>query len=270
MSIRDLLRSHVRQSPKQPSQNAVYCGNYRVLTRLQSGHKMFVDSRDVSLAPHLIMDGDWEAWIAAEVRQHLRPGMRVVEVGANVGFYSLLMAQAIWPTGKLVTFEANADLAELVQHNLGINGLGLQSGLSKVVASAVADTPGTRTFHRCKNYMGSSSLFDIDPVFGETSEKIDVPCTTLDIALADFGPVDFIKIDAESAEYWIFKGAAETINRSPSLKMVIEFQPQRQLYDLLKGHGFAISPILPGQKVVPRSFEEIERNGTCDVLVSRA
>jgi len=248
---------------------AVYCGNNLVLTRLRTGQKMYVDSRDRSLAPHLIMDGDWEPWIADVVRNHVKPGMSVVEVGANVGFYSLLIARAVSPTGKLRSFEANPHLATLVQQNLHINGHDPYSESVLVSAMAVADTEGPRKFYTFDAYKGGSSLLDVASVGADQRAEIEVPCTTLDIALADFGPIDFMKIDAEGAEIMILTGAAEVIRRSPNMRMVIEFQPKQELYDLLTGHGFKISPITIDKPLAPASFAEMARIGTCDALISR-
>ncbi len=231
---------------------------------------MYVDGRDRSLAPHLIMEGTWEPWIADVVQSHLKAGMKAVEVGANVGFYSLLMARAIAPGGRLVCFEANRELATLVRQNLHINGYGPQTGTARVVASAVADTPGTRKFYTFATYMGGSSLLEIAAVEGDERTEVEVPCTTLDLQLSDFGPVDFMKIDAEGAELMILQGATEVIGRSPNLTMVLEFHANRDLYDFLTACGLKVSPIRHDRPdLQPVSYEELAQLGLCDVLVTR-
>ncbi len=102
-----------------PARQAVYVGNNTALTRTVHGHKMLVDSRDISLTPHLLLDGDWEPWIAKVVRRHVRPGTVAVDVGSNCGFYSLLLAEGVGPTGRLFAFEGNPRMAELTRKNLG-------------------------------------------------------------------------------------------------------------------------------------------------------
>jgi hypothetical protein len=106
----DRLRALLGLVPR----NAVYCGNNRVLLRTAHGHRMYVDSRGLSVAPWLISDGVWEPWVARAILRMLGPGMRVVEVGANVGYFSVLMGHAIGPAGRLTTVEANPYLADIV------------------------------------------------------------------------------------------------------------------------------------------------------------
>jgi hypothetical protein len=75
----------------------IYLGDYTALTRTIYGHKMYVDTRDVSLAPHLLLDGYWEQWITNIFRELVKPGMTVVDVGANFGYYSVLAASLVRP-----------------------------------------------------------------------------------------------------------------------------------------------------------------------------
>lgn len=248
---------------------AVYCGDHRVLTMLNSGHKIYVDSRDLSLAPHIIMHGHWEPTTTQVVQRLVKAGMRVIDVGANVGYYSLLMAQAIGPQGKLVAFEANPVLAKLVQANLAINGFALGSGISQVISKAASNFTGSTKFTVFESYMGGSTVFENDPQPGDTAKRIDVACVTLDEQLKDFGPVDFIKIDAEGSEKFILEGARRIIKSSPNLKMIIEFQPEKPLYDLVSEHGFKVCPILPDSSAQEMSFSELQNFGTGDALLTR-
>ncbi len=80
---------------------AVYLGENLALTRVLDRFKMYVDARDISLAPHLLLDGYWELWNTKVFRQLLRPGMHVVDVGANVGYYTLLAAAGVGPRGRV-------------------------------------------------------------------------------------------------------------------------------------------------------------------------
>lgn len=251
------------------NRQAVYCGGNRVLTQLVDGHKIFVDSRDVSIAPHLILDGYWEDWISDVARAELRPGMKVVEVGANVGYYTLLISKAIGPSGRLISFEADPEMAKLVHANIAINGY---SDRAHCIEAAVCDQSQDQTFYRKRDFKGGSSLVDLQEVAKSQHDAIDiitVPGVTLDEALVAFGPVDFMKIDAEGAELRILQGAAEVLSRSRHIRMIIEFHPERPLYDFLDSQGFRLSPILPATPLAPKSFERLAEIGFCDVLAFR-
>ena len=92
----------------------MYLGNDTAITRTAYGHKLFVDTRDISLTLHLLLDGDWEHWIATVVRRTVKPGMVAVDIGSNCGFYSLLIADGVGSAGRLYAFEANPRMHDLI------------------------------------------------------------------------------------------------------------------------------------------------------------
>ena len=257
------LRSYLRK-PRM----AVYCGNGRVLFRTQRGQKMFADASDLSLTPHLILDGTWEQWVTKEMLRHVQRGMTVVEVGANVGYHTLYLAHAIGPKGRLLAFEANSSLAQITNDNLAINGFHERA---RCLAQAASDRAGPATFYIAKRELGGSTLIDQS---SEEYEKREVSATTLDAALQSYGAVDFLKIDAEGAELKVLRGASDVIARSPRLKMILECNPQHEgleLIDFLEGHGFRLHIIDHTRGVLalpPR--DRLSRMGAMDLLATRA
>ncbi len=73
-----------------PNRQSVYVGNNMVLTSTLCSQKLYVDTRDVSLSPHIIIDGYWESWVTRAIQRLVKPGMIVVEIGANIGYYTTL------------------------------------------------------------------------------------------------------------------------------------------------------------------------------------
>jgi SAM-dependent methyltransferase len=134
----------------------VYIGNNRALTKTIYGHKIIVDTRDLSLSPHILIDGYWESWITNVFLKLVKPGMNVVDIGCNVGFYSLLAAEKIGSSGNLICFEANPEMADLVFQNIQINGFG---GRSKIINKAVYSENIPLTFNINKKFLGGSSLW---------------------------------------------------------------------------------------------------------------
>ncbi len=92
------------------------------LCRVLGRYKMYVDLRDTGFAPHLMFEGYWEYWITDFMWRNVKPGQVAVDVGANHGYYTLLLADLVGPGGKVHAFEPNPRLAELLDRNIAVNG----------------------------------------------------------------------------------------------------------------------------------------------------
>ncbi len=207
---------------------ATYVGGGRVLLKTRNGFKMYVDGRDISIAPHLILDGVWEEWTEAALLTMIKPGMTIVEAGANVGYFTLVMAKAAGQTGGVHTFECDPDLATLARDNVEINGL---HRTARVVEKALGGKPARVTFYRTDRHRGGGSIVaGLEQIpHNPTDHRVplDVEMTTLDDYCAASSIVpDLIKLDAEGAEPAILRGAAKLLASSRALTIVMEFFPR--------------------------------------------
>ena len=100
----------------------LYFGDHTALVATRWGAKMLVDTRDAMVAPWLVLDGLWESHVTAWLQQTLRPGQVFVDVGANVGYFTLLGGSLVGPAGSVVAVEAHPRLAELLRRNVIMNG----------------------------------------------------------------------------------------------------------------------------------------------------
>ena len=189
------------------------------LVTLHDGHFLYVDPQDDSVSAHLIARGLWEFWVDQAVRGLVRPGDRIIEVGANVGYFTVLMASLIGSEGRITSFEANPMLADLVRRSLSLNGY-----LDRVMvrAEAASDTVGVLDFVTCRKSNGGGHILAGAGDFGADSIHVSAPCTTLDAAFPT-GAVDLIRIDAEGAEGLVFRGARDLIARSPEIRICMEW-----------------------------------------------
>lgn len=121
MALKGIISDAVSQAPNIKNKS-VYIGDGRVLTKNAYGQKMILPSFDISLTPHILMDGYWEKWITNVFIDHIKPGMTVLDVGSNVGYYSLLAASIVGKKGKVIAFEANKYLCDIIYSNFSING----------------------------------------------------------------------------------------------------------------------------------------------------
>jgi FkbM family methyltransferase len=199
-------------------------------------------------------------------RQAVHAGMTALDVGANVGAYSLLLGQWVGPNGSVHAFEpAPATFDGLVKH-VGLNALDhvvypVQAALGAVSSTASLLVSGTH---------GESRL--AAPA-ERGAATIDVSVTTIDeYCRAHRLMPAFIKIDVEGAELDVLRGARETIRRAgPSLALFVELHPsiwprigvgRKDIEAELSAQGLSVETLLPGSE--PWTLE-----GVCVRLVRR-
>jgi FkbM family methyltransferase len=257
---------------------SIYLGNNLALTKTIYGHKIYVDTRDMSLTPHILLDGCWEPWIVNVFRNTVEPNMNVIDIGANIGYYSLLAADAIGPNGKLVSFEANAEIADILYRNLAINGF---SDRSEVVSKAVYSRTDTLKFGIFERYQGGSSLY-ATPEHGEQLRDavkiVEVEAISLDEFCEPGSRIEFLKIDAEGAESRIFDGARRVITENRQLQILMEYAPAlieseggsvEEFYKKIASFGFRVFRIAYDSTLVESSFDDLAAVPHCDVLLRR-
>ncbi len=198
------------------------------LCRALGRFKFYVDTRDIGIAPHLMIDGYWELWITEFILRNLRPGQVALDLGANLGYYSILMADIVGAEGRVVAFEPNPNLHRLLRMNTEVNGfwhtldaravaIGDRCAAAVPFLAPIADPKNGRVIAD-----DSSALAGFD---GQRAERMTVPMQTLDEAIN--GPVHFAKIDVEGSEEAVWNGMQQLIARSPDIGIVLEFNPAR-------------------------------------------
>lgn len=261
---------------------ATYVGHDRVLLRTANGYKMWVDARDVSITPHLILDGVYEEHTDAVLRSLVKPGMRVLEIGANVGLFTLLMAHRTGTTGSVLSFECDPTLAQILRDNVEVNGF---SRIVTVDERAVSERPGTLRFYTAEKHRGGGTLVEglqqIPELRTTERREIDVEATTIDEVMKQHpSSFDFIKVDAEGAETAIFRGGSSLIaDRSRTLTIMVEFAPafmQRAGDDpsrhltMLQADGFRLHRIDERRKrIEPTSADALLGQAFNDVVLIR-
>jgi len=209
-------------------QPQTYLGDHTLLMQTIFGHMMYLDSRDISLTPHLLRQGCWEPDVTRFFLRIVKPGMRVVEVGANVGYYTLLACSLVGPTGRVTAFEANPAAVTLTRRSLLVNGF---RDRATIVEMAVTDAPGTVILHQLDQRQGDGSLFDFSDdqlrFAGDRVTKVEVPSTSLDAFFDRDEPIDLFRMDVEGAEPLVFDGMRRILERNPRIKIMLEFFPER-------------------------------------------
>jgi FkbM family methyltransferase len=270
--VKDFLPSLIGRT------DPVYVGDHTALTRTVYGHRLFVDTRDLSVAPSILLDGVWEPWISRVFVDVVKPGMHVVDIGANLGWYSILAAGRVGPKGRLSAFEANPVLCDLVFRSLVVNGF---ADRSAVVNKAVFSETTTLEFRTLKRLTGGGSLY-LQPSTADTLRDelitLQVPATRLDDYFAAGARVDVIKVDAEGAEPHILKGAQRVLRENRNLQLIIECEVSRfaqagwsieTFAGELDELGFAIFRIENSSRLTRIRLQELVNEPLCDLLLKR-
>jgi FkbM family methyltransferase len=215
-TIEDAIRSRTQ---------TVYLGDDTALCRILGCYKFFVSTKDIGFASHVMLDGFWEMWLTQFMVRHVRPEMHVVDIGANFGYYSLLMCDLVSQPGSCVSIEPNPAVAQCLEASLSINGFAQRSRVARCAAG-----DGSRTAVRLFVPYGepkNARIVDADAAIDAAlGEAIEVPFRTVDEICAGMPRVDFIKIDAEGAEPLIFRGMNATLARCRP-DMILEFNYRR-------------------------------------------
>ncbi len=146
--------------------------------------------------------------------------MSVLDVGAHIGYFSLLAGRHVGPTGRVWSFEPDPANRASLECNIKANGM---ADLVSVVPVAVTSTVGDSLLYRVAGDTGSSTVY---PQAEAGDEAIEVSTTSLDAWAASQGwpPVDLVKMDAEGAEGAVLAGMTELVKRNPKIVAILEFQ----------------------------------------------
>jgi FkbM family methyltransferase len=149
----------------------------------------------------------------------LEPGMIVFDVGANIGYYSLIFAERVGYEGEVHAFEPTPPLAERLRLNVDMNGF----TQVRVNQFAVADSVGAASLQLSCEDPEANSLFQQDAGAGHLS----VSTTTLDTyrAANRVKRVDLVKIDCEGAEIHVLRGASALLTDEYSPVVLLECNP---------------------------------------------
>ncbi|RYE30638.1 MAG: FkbM family methyltransferase [Hyphomicrobiales bacterium] len=201
---------------------AVYLGEHTVLSRVLGRYKMFLDTRDQGFGAHVMLDGYWEMWLTQFMARLIVPGMHVADVGANFGYYSLLMADLVGPAGRLLAVEPNPPVADTLKRTLNLNGFTSRSTVA--VAAAGSGEGEGRLMVPAGEPKNAALVNSATP--NHDGALVAVPIHSLDMLLHASPRVDFLKIDAEGAEEDIVLGLGQVIERWRP-QIVLEFNPGR-------------------------------------------
>jgi len=236
------------------------------------GEKRFVTT--------MVFYDDYEPQTREAVESLLAPGMTFIDLGAHIGYYTLIAARTVGTQGRVFAFEPNPRPRTSLEKNVAENGF---TARVRVVPCAIWDSQ--RRLHFCADptYSDAGHLVAGGDAIADSFE---VDAVSLDSFLEreDWPAVHLVKMDVEGAEFAAIKGMRSTIERNPGLRIIFEFNrdtlPEsasrpEDLFRLLQASGFkrfrilyrhADTIVLPGDM---KSLIDLARRANVNILASQ-
>ncbi|MFF3381008.1 FkbM family methyltransferase [Streptomyces sp. NPDC002680] len=205
------LNPHLREHPR------------RRVVETRDGARFAVDTQDL-IQRYVYLFGVWEPHMSAWLSRRLRPGDTFVDVGANVGVFSVLASQLVGDKGRVVSIEASQTFHDILLRQSALNDCRNIRSLN----AAVSDSHRTLTFILSSSQnMGANSIVPWD---GPTESTFDIEARPLPELLepAEIENARVIKIDVEGAEGSVVRGLAPMLPKlRPDAEITVEVTPER-------------------------------------------
>jgi FkbM family methyltransferase len=209
------------------------------------GGVTLVLNRDDAIVSGNLALGCYETFNLELFRKMLRPGMHVLDVGANIGLYSAIAAKAVGATGRVIAIEPDPNNVRFLKLTRDRNEL---TNLA-IIQKAAGDENRQAFLYLCDSNKADHRTYD-EP----SRKKIPIEMTTVDsvVERENFDNVDVLKIDTQGFEMFVARGMANLVERSLDLKVMMEFWPwgiaraggsPSALLEFFTSRGFSVSMI---------------------------
>lgn len=189
-----------------------------------NNYKMHVSqesSKGGWIGANMLIKGNYEPQTTHIFKQVLKEGMVAVDVGAHIGYYTLLASSLVGESGKVFAFEPESENFSALLGNIVLNGFQNIKPFQQAVFS--------RSGKKCL-YLGiHSGMHSLFKVKDTTAKSVMVDMVSLDDVFKKT-IVDLIKVDTQGAELDVLVGMQEIIKRNNDLKLIIEFQEYKGVY----------------------------------------
>jgi len=207
------------------------------------GVPLLANIHDGGIGTLLFLQGEYALTRVSEIREAVKEGDIVIDIGANIGYFTTLLANLVGPKGKVYAFEPDPRNFDLLQRTIE------RGDYSQVIAEqkAVSNKAGEFLLYQTRSW-AASALTQCEHV---STTKVEV--VTLDDFLSDEHHISFVKMDMDGSEPLAIQGMAQLIQRSPELRVLAEYEPgnlKRYLSDPLDfitiagQHGLKLTAIL--------------------------
>ncbi|MCX4787681.1 FkbM family methyltransferase [Streptomyces sp. NBC_01221] len=236
------------------------------VTEVEFDARFAVDTQDL-IQRYLYLFGVWEPHMTSWLKRRLQRGDTYVDVGANIGYYSLLASRLVGDEGQVVAIEASPVFHQRILQHVALN----RSGNVRAINRAVSDVRKRLTFVLASSdNLGANSIVPYEGPAESTFEVEAIPLPDL-LDPEEVARARVIKIDVEGAEGSVVRGMVPMLDKlRPDAEITVEVTPQRmamlgdssdELMETMRAYGFhpyrLVNEYTPGsyvaaQRGVPR------------------
>jgi len=208
---------------------------------------IIVSTQDTGVSRQIRAVGSWEPRNGYLLLDIVKPGSTVVEIGANYGYFALLLGHAVGPEGKVYAFEANPVVYKYFTKSIALNDM-----QNVIIPKNIAISDQPRNTYIVYNTADIGTGYIINEL--ENLGKLQAPwvykdigAVTLSAALpSEVSEVDLLRMDIEGSEFLVIKGAHDLIEKNPNMVIMMEWDLRylqrygnvRELVDFFSKHGY--------------------------------
>jgi FkbM family methyltransferase len=202
------------------------------------GHKVYLDPND---SMYLFINEIYEPYETELISSIIKPGTVVLDIGANIGYHTLLFAKLVGQSGKVFAFEPSPANFRLLEKNVSVNGY------SNVILEQKAVSNRNE---KKKLYLNENAMMHTIYKSHASLDSVEIDTISLDNYFRNYGgKIDFIKMDIEGSEITALEGMQTILQRQNDIKLLVAFNPSailkygykpEQQIDLLVSNGFTV------------------------------
>lgn len=221
---------------------------------------MHLNPKDRIICDQLVNNKVWEPFETTLIMNEVKEGEVVLDIGANIGYYTLILSKLVGEGGKVFAFEPDPDNFALLKKNVTVNGL--RNVI--LVKKAISNKSGTLRLYLSEENKGDHRIYDSC----DGRRSVPIHCIRLDDYFRDYtGQIDFIKMDIQGAEAGAIQGMSSLLEKNSRLRILTEFWPgglkqfgigSEEYLALLAKYGFRFYRIIDDQeRIQPTTIREL-------------
>jgi len=225
-----------------------------------NNYKLYIDKFDTTVSEKLVETKVWEDFESKIFKQSLKTGDIVVDIGAHIGYYTLIASKIVSREGKVYAFEPDPKNFKLLKRNVEENQLHNVVLTNKAITSKT----GQVKLYLNKENTGDHRIYDTK----DDRDEILVDSTSLDDYFKNIKrKIDVIKMDIQGAEYEAIMGGLGLLRKNPQIKIFCEFWPMglklnntnpENFLAVFRKFGFRIFHIDEERKrLIPQSADQL-------------
>ena len=238
--------------------------------------RLRIDLRDRVIAGSLFKWRTWEPEMVALFRMLSLRGGVCVDVGANLGWHTLVLSECVGPGGKVFAFEPNPHSHQLLLENLRLNNIN-----NVVAARSALGERGENRRLQIHPYNWGDNRIIADRQAGARHEPISVRAGDELLAAVPAGAIKLIKVDTQGYDHFVVRGLHDSLLRNPEAVLAVEVEPAmlheagtsaREFVAYLIEQGFSGWELQPHRAfplLAPEHYEIVDEVGNANLVVSR-